>query len=138
MKEKKVRGTWTWAEGEGWLKLSETEAIAHMRARIVTAKVSKALALYPNECIFRFFFSFSASFGFWVSLFVLLLQLRLVLGSVREKRVIGRNDMPFEGFLFCLLCQCRVCSLSRRVLCCYWTGHVLSTPHTCWCGFFNF
>jgi hypothetical protein len=57
------------------------EAMAHMRARIVTAKVSKALALYPNECIFVFFFSFSGSFGFWVSLFALLLLPRLVLGS---------------------------------------------------------
>lgn len=38
--------------GDGKLKLSETEAMAHMRARIVTAKVSKALNLYPKECIF--------------------------------------------------------------------------------------
>lgn len=44
--------TWTWAEGEGELRLSEKEAMAHIRARIVKANVSKALALYPKECIF--------------------------------------------------------------------------------------
>lgn len=103
--KKKGRGTWTCAEGVGWLKLSEMEAMAHMRARIVTAKVSKALALYPNECIFVFFFSYSGSFGFWVSLFDLLLLLRLVLGSVWEKWVIDQKDISFGGFLFRLLCQ---------------------------------
>lgn len=56
--------------GVGWLRLSEIEAMAHMRAKIVTANVSKALALYPNECIFflsfflGFFASFSACSGF--------------------------------------------------------------------------
>ena len=51
------RSTLTWAVGDGELRLSEREAMAHMRARIVTAKVSRALALYPKECIFLSFFS---------------------------------------------------------------------------------
>lgn len=37
--------------GVGELKLSEKEAMAHKRARMVMEKVSKALALYPKECI---------------------------------------------------------------------------------------
>ena len=40
--------------GEGLLRLSEKEAMAHIKARMVTAKVRRALALYPNECIFLF------------------------------------------------------------------------------------
>ena len=44
--------TWTLAEGEGKLKLSEKEATAHMMASIVIPNVSRAFALYPNECIF--------------------------------------------------------------------------------------
>ncbi|KAL6294782.1 hypothetical protein ACE6H2_002924 [Prunus campanulata] len=39
--------TWTWEVGVGWLRLSEIEAMARLRAKIMTAKVSKALALYP-------------------------------------------------------------------------------------------
>lgn len=45
--------TSTWAVGEGELKLSEKEAMAHISARMVTAKVSNALALNPKECIFH-------------------------------------------------------------------------------------
>lgn len=43
--------TWTWEVGDGELKLSETEAMAHNTASIVMAKVNKALARCPNECI---------------------------------------------------------------------------------------
>ena len=39
--------------GEGELRVSEKEAKAQMTARMVAAKVSKALALNPNECIFE-------------------------------------------------------------------------------------
>lgn len=41
----KERVTWTCAEGEGEVRVSEKEAIPHMKARIVIAKVSKAFAL---------------------------------------------------------------------------------------------
>ena len=55
--------------------MSEKEAIAHMRARMVTAKVSKALALYPNECIFVLVCSswwfLERVFGFGKTLFAL-------------------------------------------------------------------
>jgi len=40
-----IRHTWIWAEGFWLLKLSEKEAIAQMKARIVTANVSRAFAL---------------------------------------------------------------------------------------------
>lgn len=33
------------------LRVSEKEAIAHIKARIVTANVRRAFALYPKECI---------------------------------------------------------------------------------------
>lgn len=39
------------AVGEEALKLSESEAIEHITARMVTAKVTTALARYPKECI---------------------------------------------------------------------------------------
>jgi len=82
--------------------------MAHMRARIVTAKVSKALALYPKECIFVSFFSFSGFF--WVlgfSLCFCFASSALAASWVRpgEKRVIGRKDVPLGCVLFCLLCQ---------------------------------
>ena len=54
--------------------MSEKEAMAHMRARMVTAKVSKALALYPNECIFVLVCSWwflERVFGFVKTLFAL-------------------------------------------------------------------
>jgi hypothetical protein len=38
-------GTWTWTEGDGELNESVKDAIAHMKPRIVTAKVNKAFAL---------------------------------------------------------------------------------------------
>lgn len=48
--------TWTWDVGVGALRLSERETMAHMSASMVTANVSKALALKPIECIFNWFF----------------------------------------------------------------------------------
>lgn len=52
--EGKEEETCTCAVGEGELRVSEKEAMAQTTASIVAAKVSKALALYPNECIFQF------------------------------------------------------------------------------------
>lgn len=42
---KRREETWTWAEGDGELKESVSDAIAHISARIVRENVSKALAL---------------------------------------------------------------------------------------------
>lgn len=47
-----VKWTWISAEGEGVFRLSERDPMAHISARIVTANVSRAFNLYPNECIF--------------------------------------------------------------------------------------
>lgn len=44
-KDARKGNTWTWAVGVGVLRLSERETMAHMSASMVTANVSKALAL---------------------------------------------------------------------------------------------
>lgn len=99
------RGTWTLAEGEGWLKLSEREAIAQMRARMVTAKVSKAFALYPNECIFSSFCLTFSNFLLFASLAIsLLLLFRFFCFSwfwVRSERERSRRSMG-PGPIFCM------------------------------------
>lgn len=46
--------------GVGWLRLSEKEAIAQIRAKMVSPKVNKALALYPNECILPLVFPYKS------------------------------------------------------------------------------
>jgi len=60
------------------LRLSEREAMAHIKARIVTANVNRAFALYPNECIFVFCFVFlGIRFGFDQFYVVIFLHMEL-------------------------------------------------------------
>lgn len=51
-----LKHTWISAEGFWLLNLSEKDAIAQMKASAVTENVSRAFALYPNECISKPFF----------------------------------------------------------------------------------
>lgn len=116
----KVRRVLTWisAAGEGVLRLSEREAMAHINARIVTANVNKAFALYPNECIFLFLLPSLQLLSMFACFFSFSAKRRNKTSVLDLGVLIQRSSL--QSFLFC-----------------YWTIHVVcekSVGFECWRG----